>query len=54
MAEGTGTGMFPRALMERFLLLPIEEDGWLNDMPLRSMPFTLFLRKMRGVASAPR
>jgi hypothetical protein len=21
--------------MERFLLLPLEEEGWLNDMPLR-------------------
>jgi hypothetical protein len=25
----------PRAIMERFLLLPLEEEGWLNDMPLR-------------------
>jgi len=21
--------------MERFLLLPLEEEGWLNDLPLR-------------------
>jgi len=35
MAERTGTGMFPRALMERFPLLPLEEEGRLNDMPLR-------------------
>jgi len=27
--------MFPRALMERFPLLPMEEEGRLNDMPLR-------------------
>ena len=25
----------PRAIMERFLLLPLEEEGRLNDMPLR-------------------
>jgi len=36
MAERNGTGMFPRALMERFPLLPMEEEeGRLNDMPLR-------------------
>jgi len=35
MVERTGTGMFPRALMERFPLLPLEEEGRLNDMPLR-------------------
>jgi uncharacterized protein YbbK (DUF523 family) len=35
MAERAGTGMFPRALMERFPLLPMEEEGRLNDMPLR-------------------
>jgi uncharacterized protein YbgA (DUF1722 family) len=27
--------MFPRALMNRFPLLPLEEEGRLNDMPLR-------------------
>jgi len=35
MAERNGTGMFPRAIMERFPLLPLEEEGRLNDMPLR-------------------
>jgi uncharacterized protein YbgA (DUF1722 family) len=35
MAERNGTGMFPRALKERFPLLPMEEEGRLNDMPLR-------------------
>jgi hypothetical protein len=27
--------MFPRAVMNRFPLLPLEEEGWLNDLPLR-------------------
>jgi uncharacterized protein YbbK (DUF523 family) len=35
MAERTGTGIFPRELMNRFPLLPLEEEGRLNDMPLR-------------------
>ena len=35
MARRNGTGMFPRALMNRFPLLPLEEEGRLNDMPLR-------------------
>ena len=35
MATKTGTGMFPRALMERLPLLPMEEEGRLNDLPLR-------------------
>jgi uncharacterized protein YbgA (DUF1722 family)/uncharacterized protein YbbK (DUF523 family) len=35
MAQRTGTGMFPRALMQRFPLLPLEEEGRLNDVPLR-------------------
>jgi uncharacterized protein YbgA (DUF1722 family)/uncharacterized protein YbbK (DUF523 family) len=35
MAARTGTGMFARALRERFPLLPLEEEGRLNDMPLR-------------------
>jgi uncharacterized protein YbbK (DUF523 family) len=35
MAHRTGTGMFPRAVMNRFPLLPLEEEGRLNDMPLR-------------------
>jgi uncharacterized protein YbgA (DUF1722 family)/uncharacterized protein YbbK (DUF523 family) len=35
MAQRNGTGMFPRAVMNRFPLLPLEEEGRLNDMPLR-------------------
>ena len=31
----TGTGIFPRAVMQRFPLLPLEEEGRLNDLPLR-------------------
>jgi hypothetical protein len=34
MAQRNGTGMFPRAVMNRFPLLPLEEEGRLNDMPL--------------------
>lgn len=35
MAQRNGTGMFPREVMNRFPLLPLEEEGRLNDMPLR-------------------
>jgi len=35
IATKTGTGMFPRALMQRLPLLPMEEEGRLNDLPLR-------------------
>jgi hypothetical protein len=35
MAQRNGTGMFPRAVMNRFTLLPLGEEGRLNDMPLR-------------------
>ena len=35
MAERNGTGMFPRQVIKRFPLLPLEEEGRLNDMPLR-------------------
>jgi uncharacterized protein YbbK (DUF523 family) len=31
----TGTGIFPHAVMQRFPLLPLEEEGRLNDLPLR-------------------
>jgi hypothetical protein len=34
MAQRNGTGMFPRAVMNRFPLLPLEEELRLNDMPL--------------------
>jgi len=35
MAQRNGTGMFPREVMKRFPLLPLEEEGRLNDLPLR-------------------
>ncbi|MGQ9600356.1 MAG: YbgA family protein [Anaerolineae bacterium] len=35
MARRTGTGIFPREVMNRFPLLPLEEEGRLNDMALR-------------------
>ena len=35
MVQRNGTGMFPREVMNRFPLLPLEEEGRLNDMPLR-------------------
>jgi len=31
----TGTGIFPRTVMQRFPLLPLEEEGRLDDLPLR-------------------
>jgi hypothetical protein len=35
MAQRNGTGMFPREVMNRFPLLPLDEEGRLNDLPLR-------------------
>ena len=35
MAQRNGTGMFPREVINRFPLLPLEEEGRLNDSPLR-------------------
>jgi hypothetical protein len=35
MAHKNGTGVFPREVMNRFPLLPLEEEGRLSDMPLR-------------------
>jgi uncharacterized protein YbgA (DUF1722 family)/uncharacterized protein YbbK (DUF523 family) len=35
MAQRNGMGIFPCELMNRFPLLPLEEEGRLNDMPLR-------------------
>ena len=35
IAQRHGTGIFPRAIMNRFPLLPLEEEGRLNDLPLR-------------------
>ena len=35
MAESTGSGLFARAVRDRFPLLPLEEEGRLNDLPLR-------------------
>ena len=34
MAQRNGTGMFPREVMNRFPLLPLEEEGRLSDLPL--------------------
>jgi hypothetical protein len=33
--QRNGTGLFPSEMMNRFPLLPVEEEGRLNDMPLR-------------------
>lgn len=35
MARRVGTGMFPRQIIQRFPLLPSEEEGRLHDMRLR-------------------
>ncbi|MFC2037757.1 YbgA family protein [Chloroflexota bacterium] len=35
MAQRNGMGMFPREVVNRFPLLPVEEEGRLNDLPLR-------------------
>jgi uncharacterized protein YbgA (DUF1722 family)/uncharacterized protein YbbK (DUF523 family) len=35
MAERNGVGIFAREVVRRFPLLPMEEEGRLNDMPLR-------------------
>jgi hypothetical protein len=35
MAQRDGTGMFPRKIMNCLPLLPLEEEGRLNDTPLR-------------------
>jgi uncharacterized protein YbgA (DUF1722 family) len=35
MPQRVGTGIFPRELMKRFPLLPLEEEGRLHDMRLR-------------------
>jgi len=35
MAARTGTGLFARAVRERFPLPPLEDEGCLNDLPLR-------------------
>ena len=34
MVQRNATGMFPREVVSRFPLLPLEEEGRLNDMPL--------------------
>jgi hypothetical protein len=39
MAQRNGTGLFPREVMNRFPPLPLEEEGRLNDMPLRESFF---------------
>jgi len=35
MAARTGSGIFARAFHDRFPLTPVEEEGRLNDLPLR-------------------
>jgi len=35
MPTKTGVGIFARALLDRFPLLPVEEEGRLHDLPLR-------------------
>ena len=35
MPSNIGTGIFPREVMQRFPLLPLEEEGHLQDMHLR-------------------
>jgi uncharacterized protein YbgA (DUF1722 family) len=35
MPSRSGLGLFPREVMARFSLLPVEEEGRLNDLPLR-------------------
>lgn len=34
-AQRNGTGLFAAALLERFPILPVEEEGRLHDMPIR-------------------
>ena len=48
MVQRNGTGMFPREVMNRFPLLPLEEEGRLNDMPLREN----FIERVSPVARA--
>ena len=45
MAQRNGTGMFPREVLRRFPFLPLEEEGRLNDMPLREN----FVERMFGL-----
>ncbi len=35
MPQRNGTGIFPREVLNRFPLLPVEEEGRLHDLPLR-------------------
>jgi len=35
MPSRSGAGLFPREVMKRFPLLPLEEEGRLNDLPIR-------------------
>ncbi len=49
MAQRNGTGMFPREVMNRFPLVPLEEEGRLNDMPLREN----FIERVFGLRRDP-
>ena len=50
----TGTGIFPRAVMQRFPLLPLEEEGRLvaqaGTLPWEELIATYGLRFMEGLA----
>jgi hypothetical protein len=58
VAQRNGTGMFPREVMKRFPLLPLEE-GRLNDLPLREnfiervLPVEKRDRAYGGTAAVP-
>jgi hypothetical protein len=48
MAQRNGTGMFPREVMNRFPLLPLEEEGGLMGMGLRG-----FSERVQATQAAP-
>jgi uncharacterized protein YbgA (DUF1722 family)/uncharacterized protein YbbK (DUF523 family) len=56
MPEKKGSGIFARAFMDRFPLIPTEEEGRLNDMGLREnfLEQVFTLKRWRQVASARR
>jgi uncharacterized protein YbgA (DUF1722 family)/uncharacterized protein YbbK (DUF523 family) len=51
MSQRTGVGIFARALMGRFPLLPVEEEGRLHDLPLREnfVERVFFYRRWRDL-----
>jgi uncharacterized protein YbgA (DUF1722 family)/uncharacterized protein YbbK (DUF523 family) len=54
MPSKTGVGIFARALMDRFPLLPVEEEGRLHDLPLREnfVERVFCYRRWRDVVAA--